>query len=332
MRFAAAALLVRDILSKWHLNTGLETGVALSGLPFDDIRALISALPQADEQARALAAVRSAQLAARLGAMPGEAELAAWLAAWSGRSPKVDRPLMALFAGTHGVEGQSAEEDTLAAVTRLAAGGGAVNQICAAQDIGLKVFDLALQIPVDDITETAALDEKGSAGTIGFGMEAIAGGVDLLGLAAFGRGGEVADAALLKLVVGWDRETALAAAGIAPDGEQAQQVESAVVLHGAASDPLELLRRLGGREHSALAGAILSARVNHVPVVLCGIRAWVVALLLNRIENGACAHCAVAGVKRTVLPVWWRGNAACRICWQASANRAKACRPPLQSG
>ena len=269
--------------------------MALSGLPFDDIRALISGLPKADEQAGMLANARSEMLADHLGAMEGEAALASWLARWSGKSPKVDRPLMALFAGTHGVAGKPGEEETLAAVTRLAAGGGAVNQICATQDIGLKVFDLALQIPVGDITETAAMDEKGAAGTIGFGMEAIAGGVDLLGLAAFGAGGDVADAALLELAAGQDRETALALAAIDPAGEQARRVEEAVALHGEAGDPLEVLRRLGGREHSALAGAILAARVNHVPVVLGGIRAWVAALVLDSIEKGACAHCALAG-------------------------------------
>ena len=270
--------------------------MALSGLPFDDIRELISQLPKADEQAPALAAARCETMSAHTGLQPLEAELLSWLACWSGKSPKVERPLMALFAGTHGLAGKTGEAETLDAVTRLAAGGSAVNQVCASQDIGLKVFDLALQIPVGDITEAAAMDEKGAAGTIGFGMEAIAGGVDLLGLSAFGRGGEVADAALLELGGGQNREAALSFTGIEPAGEQAQQVEQAAVLHGeAAGDPLELLRRLGGREHSAIAGAILAARVNHVPVVLGGIRAWVVALVLDQIEKGACAHCAVAG-------------------------------------
>ena len=286
----------RHPFTKRLFITGSGIGVALSGLPFDDIRALISQLPQADGQAPALAAMRSEAVSAHTGTMPAETALMSWLAAWSGKSPKVERPLMALFAGTHGVAGGAGEADTLDAVTRLAAGGSAVNQICASQDIGLKVFDLALQIPVGDITETAAMDEKGAAGTIGFGMEAIAGGVDLLGLAAFGKGGEVADAVLLELVLQQDREAALGFAGIDPAGERARQVESAILLHGdAAGDPLELLRRLGGREHSAIAGAILAARVNHVAVVLGGIRAWIMALLLDQIETGACAHCAVAG-------------------------------------
>ena len=286
----------RHSFTKRLFNTGSGIGVALSGLPFDDIRELMSNLPKADEQAPVLAAMRSETMSAHTGAMPAEKEHLSWLASWSGKSPKVERPLMALFAGTHGVSGQTGEADTLDAVTRLAAGGSAVNQVCASQDIGLKVFDLALQIPVGDITETAAMDEKGAAGTIGFGMEAIAGGVDLLGLAAFGRGGEVADAVLLELAAGQTREAALAHAGIAAGGPQAAQVEKAVGLHGdATGDPMELLRRLGGRDHSAVAGAILAARVNHVPVVLGGIRAWVVALLLDQIETGACAHCAVAG-------------------------------------
>ncbi|MCB1386635.1 MAG: nicotinate-nucleotide--dimethylbenzimidazole phosphoribosyltransferase [Nitratireductor sp.] len=268
----------------------------VTGLPFDDIRTLAEALPPPDAQAAALADARSQELTRLLGPMATEARLARWLAGWSGKSPAVERPLIALFAGTHGCGAQSRQEDTLAGVTRLAAGGSAVNQVCGRHDIGLKVFDLALQVPVGDITGDEALDEKGSAATIGYGMEAIAGGVDLLGLAAFGRGGEIANAALLSLLLGNDTSTATALAHLPGHGELRPAVEAAVARHaGAAASPLELLRRLGGREHSALAGALLAARVDHVPVVLSGTTALVVALLLDRLRPGSCQHCLVAG-------------------------------------
>ena len=45
----------------------------------------------------------------------------------------------------------------------------------------------------------------------------------------------------------------------------------AVALHKAhLADPLEVLRRLGGRELAAMAGAILAARTQRVPVLLDG--------------------------------------------------------------
>ena len=63
----------------------------------------------------------------------------------------------------------------------FAAGGAAINQICAAYGLGFKVFDLALDMPTGDITEADAMDEKACVATMAFGMEAIAGGTDLLG-------------------------------------------------------------------------------------------------------------------------------------------------------
>ena len=51
-------------------------------------------------------------------------------------------------------------------------------------------------------------------------------------------------------------------------------------LLAALDDPLEILRRLGGREIAAMAGAIISARLNHIPVVLDGYVACAAAALL----------------------------------------------------
>ncbi len=55
-------------------------------------------------------------------------------------------------------------------VDTFTAGKAAVNQICATFDAGLRVFDLALDLPTPDITEDAALDERACAATIAFGM------------------------------------------------------------------------------------------------------------------------------------------------------------------
>ncbi len=61
-----------------------------------------------------------------------------------------------IFAGNHGVVAQDISprpvEATARAVELCAAGGAAVNQVCLAYDLGLKVFDLALHLPTGDIT------------------------------------------------------------------------------------------------------------------------------------------------------------------------------------
>ena len=165
-----------------------------TGLPFDDYRQLLKTLPGPDEAARARAAQRNARLSGQGPSLGRLGEIAEWLAAWTGREPQVLRPLVALFAGTHrGVAGS--REATQAMVEHAAAGGAMVCQLCAANDLGLKIFDLALHVPVGDIAVEPSLDERGCAATMAFGMEAIAGGIDLVCVGAAGVGGALSAAA-----------------------------------------------------------------------------------------------------------------------------------------
>lgn len=268
--------------------------MSVSGLPFDDIRALIKDLPKADGEARGLAIERNEALNVVFGTLGNQTNLMQWLAAWSGKSPVVTRPLIALFAGTHKVEDEMTkgvfanQESTLDSVTRLAAGGAPVNQVCAANDIGLKVFDLALQHPVENILVDDAMDEKGSAATIGFGMEAIAGGVDILGFSGFGKGAHIASAAILALVLDRKVEDFLPK----DDAHSIELAKRVMDKHKSAKgNALEILRQLGGREHSALAGGILAARTNHIPIVFDGLVAWSVLAVLQFENADTCDHC-----------------------------------------
>ena len=178
-----------------------------TGLPFDDIRDLVAKMPAADEAAVAAVRQRDGRLTKPAGSLGRMEDLAAWLAGWQGRpSPAVDRPLVAVFAGNHGVatHGVSAypPEVTRQMVDNFAAGGAAINQICAANDLALKVFDLALEIPTGDITSEAALEEDVCAATMAYGMEAIAGGVDLLCLGEMGIGNTTTAAAMYAALFG----------------------------------------------------------------------------------------------------------------------------------
>lgn len=264
-----------------------------SGLPFDDIRALLRNLPSGDEAAagRVRDDFAAAEVSGSLGRL---AELAVWQARWRGGAPAVRRPLLAVFAATHGlaVHGASpqAADETARAVELRAAGGAAVNGACLANDVGLKVFDLALHLPTGDIAGEAALDERGAAATIAFGMEAVAGGTDLLSIGSLGIGGEIAAAAICAALFGGS------GGDWAGEGTQAADiVDRALVLHRAhLADPLEVLRRLGGREIAAIAGAILAARTERVPVLLDGPAAIAAAAVLKTLDVGAVDHCRLA--------------------------------------
>jgi len=179
-------------------------------------------------------------------------------------------------------------------------GQAAINQICKAHDLGLKVFDLAIELPTVDFTEGPALEEAACAATIAFGMEAIANGTDLLCLGEMGIGNTTAAAAIHAALYGgpvmqWvGRGTGVDDAGHA---RKVAAVEAGLALHrGALKDPLEVLRRLGGREIAAIAGAILAARIERVPVILDGYVATSAAAVLHALEPSSIAHCLAGHV------------------------------------
>ena len=270
-----------------------------SALPFDDIRALFEAMPGPDTAAAARAEARDAQLTKPAGALGRLEEIAIWLAAWSGRDPAVTRPMVAVFAGNHGVaaRGVSAFPPAVTAqmVENFAAGGAAINQICRVHDLGLKVFDLALDMPTGDIATEPALDERACAATMAFGMEAIAGGTDLLCIGEMGIANTTAASAIYHALYGGTaRDWVGPGTGHDETGValKAQVVAQAVETHrDHLRDPLEVLRRLGGREIAAMAGAILAARMQRVPVIVDGFVASAAAAVLHAIEPRSLEHC-----------------------------------------
>lgn len=273
-----------------------------TGLPFDDFRALLRQLPGPAEAAAARVRENFRRMEKPANSLGRLEEIAVWLAAWSGRAPAVNRPLVAIFAGNHGIArrgiGPEPMEWTAKQVELSAAGGAAINQLCLANDLGLKVFDLALDHPTADITEEAALDERGCAATMAFGMEAVAGGTDLLCIGDLGAANSVVAAALSEGLFGGSPEEWLGP--VASDESASRRnglVEQALKLHsGHLGDPLEALRRLGGREFAAIAGAILAARMEKIPVILDGFATTVAAAVLYRVDPRALDHCLLGHI------------------------------------
>jgi nicotinate-nucleotide--dimethylbenzimidazole phosphoribosyltransferase len=271
--------------------------------PFEDIRRLLAMMPGPDESAVAAVRARNRDLTKPAGSLGRLEWLAEWLAAWQGRAPPaVERPLVCVFAGSHGVAARGvsaypAEVDRQM-LENFAAGGAAINQICAVNGLGFKVFDLALDLPTADIAADAAMDEKTCVATMAFGMEAIAGGTDLLAVGEMGIGNTTVAAAICAGLYGgpaerWvGRGTGLDDEGLA---RKIATVEAALARHrDHLADPLEVLRRLGGRDVAAVAGAILAARLQHIPVVLDGYVATAAAAVLHALDRHALDHC-VAG-------------------------------------
>lgn len=261
--------------------------------PFDDIRALIAQLPALDAKASRAAAMLVAALpgqGSNLGALgPG---LVRWAGACGQAKPVAMRPTLTLFAATRqGYEGDPRREaDILAA---LAAGGMPVNFACGEAGVGLRAFELALDHPTPDVVLNDALSERDCAATIAFGMEALAEGPDVVLLSH--NPGPGSQWAGLLLCAALDREN--------EDHwrERDPKIDAAIRRIGKDRDPLNVLRRLGGRDIAAMTGAILAARAQKALVILDGWGAAAAFLVGKALDADAVSHCIFAEGERTLF-------------------------------
>jgi len=272
---------------------------------YADVIELLTLPPDGDEAAVAAVRARDAQLtkpAGSLGALEGLVE---FLARWQGRAqPRLDNPMVTIFAGNHGVTDQGVSafprEVTAQMVANFTNGGAAISQICALHEINLRVFELALELPTGDITQEAALDDKMCAATIAYGMEAIAGKPDLICIGEMGIGNTTVAAALYAALYGgtgadWvGRGTGVDDAGLS---RKADAVDRALARHAGELDhPLAILARLGGREIAAMLGALIAARHQKVPVIVDGFVATSAAAIAHAVNPAAIDHCLFAHV------------------------------------
>ncbi len=273
--------------------------------PLDSFRARLRDMPGPDEAAAGAARERQAQLTKPAGSLGRLEEIAIWLAGWQRRHPpSLERPLCLVFAGNHGVTAQGVSafpsEVTRQMVANFAAGGAAINQLCRAYGAALKVIDIELDRPTADFTQGPAMSEADCMAALELGAAAVEPGHDLLLVGEMGIGNTTSAAALAAALFGepgaaWvGPGTGVDAAGVQ---RKAQVVDKALAFHGASlADPLEALRRLGGRELAAIAGAVAAARRLNIPVLLDGFVATAAAAPLAKAAAGALDHCLAAHV------------------------------------
>jgi len=126
------------------------------GRPFDDIRALTEAMPQADKMAADAVQESLAKLSDGLNPLGRNADYAKWLAGWQGKAPSVDRPLITVFAGSHGVAQKVFGDDLVsksqARVKNMTEGSAGVRGISTSLQAAFKVFELGIEYPAADFT------------------------------------------------------------------------------------------------------------------------------------------------------------------------------------
>jgi nicotinate-nucleotide--dimethylbenzimidazole phosphoribosyltransferase len=189
---------------------------------------------------------------------------------------------------------------TEAMVANFESGGAAINQICATFDLDLNIVALDLDRPTLDFTKGAAMSEAQAIASFARGMAAVPDGTDLVAIGEMGIGNTTSAAVIYYALYGgragrWaGRGTGLDNPGLA---RKVAAIEAAIVQHkNMLGDPLEVLRRLGGYEIAAMAGAIVAARLKRVPVLLDGYVVGATAALLHAQDENAIAHCLAAHV------------------------------------
>jgi nicotinate-nucleotide--dimethylbenzimidazole phosphoribosyltransferase len=269
----------------------------------DDLRALIDGLPKGDEAAAAAIDYRQSRLTKPQGSLGRLEELVAWLGRWQGSdSPKLDRVDVLVFAGNHGVvaQGVSAYPPSVTAqmVANFESGGAAINQLCKASGAQLKVLSLKLDQPTTDFTVDPAMSEREFVEAASIGFAAVAPDADLVCLGEMGIGNTTVASALASALFGGGGER-WAGRGTGVDDVGLLRKSAAIDAglkrhHYALSDPLQVARRLGGREFAAILGAVLAARQHNVPVLLDGFAATAAVAPLASLAKHALDHTKVA--------------------------------------
>ncbi|MEZ5804487.1 MAG: nicotinate-nucleotide--dimethylbenzimidazole phosphoribosyltransferase [Rhizobiaceae bacterium] len=267
------------------------------------LREACANLPVGNEDAASQALARQGTLTKPQGSLGRLEDLAVWLARWQGKAiPTLEKVEVLVFAGSHGItrRGVSAfpAEVTAQMVANFAAGGAAINQLAKAAGAELKVIALEVERPTADFTEAPAMSEAEFLKAVSTGYEALSAGTQLLCIGEMGIGNTTTAAAVAAALFGGDgtdwvgRGTGVDDAGLK---RKADVVNAAIARHGdALRDPLEALRRVGGRELAAMFGAALAARHKGAAVLVDGFVSTAAVAPLGLLATGGLNHAQAA--------------------------------------
>lgn len=277
-----------------------------------------------DERSMAATRQHHLRLTKPAGSLGRLEDVGALLAGIAGTSPP-PRPTpaaVAVFAGDHGVHAQTVspwpQEVTAQMVANFVAGGAAINVL--ARQVGAEVVVVDVGVAGDLAPAPGLIDRKVRRGTadlttgpamsiddarraLDVGSELAArlvdGGARCLVTGDMGIANTTPAAALIASLV--DRPAAaVTGRGTGIDDDLLTR-KTALVAAAAAraryahgDDALAVLAEVGGLEHAALAGFVVGAAAQQVPVVVDGVNADAALLVASRLVPGI-ETCVVAG-------------------------------------
>lgn len=246
---------------------------------FDAIRKLLADLPKFDQTSAECAQEHDRNLTKPPGALGRLEEVVEWLAGWQHQHPpRLERCAIVIFAANHGITDHPVSafpsDVTAQMVANFAQGGAAINQLAKSVGARLSIVDAGVDQPTKDFSQQPAMTEAEFCKAFKLGWHAVSDQDDLLAVGEMGIGNTTAAAAICHGLFGGTAQD-WTGPGTGVTGQmltaKINLVDQAVRLHqDLKNDPLELFAALGGKELAAIAGAVLSARVNDVPVLLDG--------------------------------------------------------------
>ena len=229
-------------------------------------------------------------------------------------TPRIRGKRIYVVAGDHGVtaEGVSAypREVTAQMVDNFLRGGAAINVLTRSGGIEVRIVDAS--VDADLTNREGLIHAKTMRGTANFavgpamtraeaeacvaaGIElarvSASDGIDLLGIGEMGIGNTTAASAITSALLALDPET-VTGRGTGIDDEALVHkigvIRRAIEINEPdASDPLDVLAKVGGAEIAAMTGIVLGASANRLPVVVDGFISSAAAALAVALEANA---------------------------------------------
>jgi len=229
-------------------------------------------------------------------------------------TPAITRKRIYVVAGDHGVtaEGVSAypREVTPQMVDNFLRGGAAINVLCRAGGIEVKIVDAGVDADLSDRNELVhakvmrgtANFAVGPAMTRGDAEECLAigaelaqvaasDGISLLGIGEMGIGNTTAASAITSVLLKCDPESVTGRGTGVDDAGLTHKVE--VIRRGINTnkpdpgDAIDVLAKVGGAEIGVMAGIVLGAAANRLPIVADGFISTAAAALALTLEPDA---------------------------------------------
>ena len=226
-------------------------------------------------------------------------------------SPKITKKIIYVFAGDHGVtdEGVSLypKEVTPQMVYNFLRGGAGINVLARHIMAEVRVVDIGvdhhfnkadglIQCKVGKGTGNIAngpamtRDEAIRAMEVGIGLadEAASEGVDIIGTGDMGIGNTTPSSAIAAVITGEPIETVTGRGTGIDDqmfGVKVKTIGRAIKInHPDPADPVDVLSKVGGFEIAGIAGLIIGAAANRIPVMIDGFISTAGALIASEMN------------------------------------------------